>query len=339
LTAGDFYHNFECGHKKLVGSSRELHKTSHKKELLYQRYDAILALISCQTLKCCNSMFCRREKQIFPPGTFIATPARVAAIIQLCLAFTLLLWIVAQPFTADLFAIKLEMLRYDELRAKPLLMEKVPAALKQQIAHNYSHLEKKLQTGFADKLQASLWLFFRTPPFELAWMFFSLLLPIMLLMRIEGAATACCLLPIIALAFAIDNHLNAQALLPPPDQALFPSESYLVQNYLDAPLSASTLAQQQELRGGWQRYLIVVWGKEIPSSQPKVYLQQLEEAEFAFNLARLQLRLKAKTKVLASELPPARQSHWTLWLYILWNVFFAGVAIGKQEERLMPASL
>ncbi|MGZ3632816.1 MAG: hypothetical protein ACXWM7_00605 [Parachlamydiaceae bacterium] len=40
-------------------------------------------------------------------------------------------------------------------------------------------------------------LLIKTPPLELVWLFFSILIPLLLLLRYEGAAQACWLLPII----------------------------------------------------------------------------------------------------------------------------------------------
>ena len=60
-------------------------------------------------------MFRKRTKKIYPPGTFIPTPARVCAIIQLCVAFTVLIWNMATPFAGELFNVKSKMILYHDV--------------------------------------------------------------------------------------------------------------------------------------------------------------------------------------------------------------------------------
>src|SRR4051812_38869550 len=54
-----------------------------------------------------------RPSKIFPPGTFIPTPQRLMAIGQLCLAFSLMLWYLTQPFMGEYFALRSRMLLYE----------------------------------------------------------------------------------------------------------------------------------------------------------------------------------------------------------------------------------
>ncbi|MBA3239555.1 MAG: hypothetical protein H0T62_14600 [Parachlamydiaceae bacterium] len=288
-------------------------------------------------------MFRTRQKKIFPPGTFIATPARMAAIIQLCFAFSLLLWIISQPFMGDLFAVKSERLLSQELIGKTALMELLPASEQESIKLYDEKLQQKLQHSFLEKFKASMQLLFiQTAPFKQAWLLFSFLLPLFLLLRIEGAIQACWLLPILTLAYAVDNQFNAQLPKKNPDTYLFPSESVLIQNHLRAPLSNSISKQQKQLTEGWKNYLISEWAKEGISSDLSLYEEQVEKGEFAFNVARLKTR--SLFGLLAMEKGPERQSLAILGLYLAWNSLFAWLArkaiiIGHPDGTLLTTNL
>ena len=119
-------------------------------------------------------MLSKKKKQ-FPPGTFIPTPARVAAIIQLCLAFSVILWCAGQPFMGELFAIKSKMILYQSVMGSPDLLKKgkddpklaarlernaerfasLPLDQKQQLIRSYEQLHNKAEAPFLTKLWRS----------------------------------------------------------------------------------------------------------------------------------------------------------------------------------------
>lgn len=277
-------------------------------------------------------MSCPRQKKKFPPGTFIATPARIAAIIQLCLAFSLSLWIISKPFMGDLFVIKSERLLSQELLGKPTLMEKLPVSDQEQIKVYDETLKQKLRLNFFEKLKASMQLLFiQTAPFEQAWILFSFLIPLLLLLRIEGAVHACWLLPILALGYAADNQVNAPLPGRNRDLDIFPTETLLVQSYLNRPLSDSIAEQKRELKEGWKNYLIIEWTNEAISNDPQDFLAQLEKGEFLFNVARLKNR--KLQGLLAVEKGPERQSLGILGLYLAWNILFASLVRQSLQSR------
>ena len=51
-----------------------------------------------------------RSRKTFPPGTFIPTSQRLMAIGQLCIAFSLMIWYLTQPFMGEYFALRSRML-------------------------------------------------------------------------------------------------------------------------------------------------------------------------------------------------------------------------------------
>ncbi len=58
----------------------------------------------------------------------------------------------------------------------------------------------------------------------------------MLLLRIEGAVNAAWVLPLVALAYGIDNRLTGVENGSAADIAPFPSDQYIESHYLEKPL-------------------------------------------------------------------------------------------------------
>lgn len=270
-------------------------------------------------------MFKKRQKKTFPPGTFIPTPARIAAIIHLCLAFSFLLWIASQPFMGDLFAVKSELVLYEAVVEKQNLMEKLSTDDNLLVSKKYENLKDKLQIPFSEKCIMMLrLLIIQMPPWEQAWIFFSFIIPLLLLLRIEGAVQVSWLLPLITFGFCLNNQMNLPELQNRSENALFPTEEYIVQRYLGGSLEGNILDQQNELKKGWENYLIIEWAHEFPADVMQVRDSQVVKGEFAFNIARIKAR--QNEKILAVDKVPHRQSLLILFIYLMWNFFFAYIA-------------
>lgn len=276
-------------------------------------------------------MFRKRMKKEFPPGTFIPLPARVAAIIQLCLAFSFLLWLISQPFMGDLFRVKSQMLVYQDvmginpysnekterLERNALLFSHLPLAQKENLLEKYAALQKELNQTFFQKMQKLIRIFtIERSPFELAWILLSIFIPVLLLKRVEGAANAAWLLPALALLFLFDNQFHGIKEIE-PEKDIFPSEQVIIRNYLEEPLSHDVLIQKTQLTRGWNLYLIRNWTQATASKNPFIFQQQAEEGEFWFNVKRLSFfNLSVSNS-------PVKKSLYVLCLYFVWNLFFA----------------
>lgn len=287
-------------------------------------------------------MFRKRQKKHYPPGTFIPTPARICAIIQLCLAFSILLWNTSEPFVGEIFTLKSRLLLYQDVIGIPALdvslnkkerlelnaerFKILPLKIKNELVENYQIIQKQLQRSFWDKLKSVMSLFaYRISPYELAWIFFSIVISILLLKRVEGAQQAVWLLPLLAAAYAADSRWygkDSQTLL---ESGLFPSEIEIVENYMTEPLSQDIFVQQEQMLDGWKRYLILKWGNQIPANDKFVFDQQFENAEFNFTLARIQLRSQQKDFFKLEKTQPI-PSYPLLLLYFFWNTYFAYTA-------------
>lgn len=265
----------------------------------------------------------KKKKKEFPPGTFIPTPARVVAIIQLCLAFTAMMWSMGHPFMGDLFAVKSKLLVYEEVIRDSARFALLPATQQEQIKEDYASLQKKTDIPFATKLERSFSILaWETPSFELAWIFFSVVISLMLLMRIEGALHAVWLLPLIVAAYAINNQLNGVPPQMTPEARLFPTEEHLVHSYIPGGLNPNIMEQREQLLRAWKTYLVVEWAHERPSDDEVAFNQQVDTGAYAFSVARLEA-LPKEQKTTDPSFLHKKDSIFILALYFLWNLFFA----------------
>lgn len=289
-------------------------------------------------------MFRKRQKKHFPEGTFIPTPARICAIIQLCLAFTVLLWNLSEPFAGELFAVKSHLLLYQDVMGIPsheaistekqarlaqnaALFQELPAKQRQPLTAAMQAIQTELQRSFFDKLTRAMHILaFEMPPFEQAWLLFSLLIPILLLKRVEGASAAVWLLPLLTACYALDNRMYGVPHAPHGEAHLYPSEKILIEEYLNAPLSPDIFTQQAELQQAWQLYLIKAWTKQTPSQDPDIFKSQAAQGEFAFNVMRLQQRPPVKTQPTKPHNDKSQEPLWLLAFYLFWNTYFAYTA-------------
>lgn len=283
-------------------------------------------------------MFCKRTKKEHPPETFITTPARVMAILQLCLAFTIIAWHAGKPFAGDLYAAKSKLVIYQHVIGTKnpqhaARFEQLPKPEQEQILNDYAALLNQIDQPYVDKLKKSFaHLFFETPMTEMGWLALSIVIPILLLKRVEGSVQAVWLLPLAMLCLTIDNRWHGT---PPPRQAdehVFPSEDYIIQHYLKQPLSRNIIEQHTQLSQGWESYLIHEWAHEEPSQDLEVYQQQKVKGDFAFQLARLEF-VKPATTQKAGQI---KQSYYFLGLGLFWHLSFAMVVwslLSKKQEH------
>lgn len=287
-------------------------------------------------------MFCKRIKKEIPPEAFISTSARVVAILQLCLAFTVLLWQAGYPFAGEHYATKTKLLVYQHVIGTKNIdyanqFEQLPMQQQQQILDGYDTLLQKIDRPFMDKLIDSFKIIFiKTPIAESVWILLSIIIPILLLKRTEGAIQAVWLLPLAMLLLTIDNRWSGKDVPIAEDAVLYPTEQLIVKKYLENPLSADILEQHAQLSKGWELYLIKEWAHEEPSSDSRQYQKQKEKGDFFFNLARLDY-IKPTQKESRS-----RYSYYFLGLGLFWNWSFAMIVwmvlvYSKSKNAPIPA--
>lgn len=262
-------------------------------------------------------MFRKRIKKTFPPGTFIPLPARIFAILQLCMVFTILLWHASEPFMGELFAVKSKMLIFQHLMGQKDEANRnrflaLPETERADLLQTYESLQSQLNSPFKSKLKGSFKaIFLDIPPLELAWIVFSIILSIMLLKKVEGVTQVIWVLPLLALAYSVDNRMYGYPPRLTEEQKLFPTEESIIENYIHEPFSQNPFLQKDQLKKGWDNYLIQKWtsGQGTP-----------EEGLFAFNLERAK-----KISLLSPKKRETQESLFLIALYVFWNISYAWI--------------
>lgn len=268
------------------------------------------------------------KKKISYPS--LSTGKKIFVILQLCFAFSLLLWCLFQPYMGDFFRIRSHQLLYDyvlgqgnsikdsdKLIRNAERFKELPEAKQADILKQYSRIQSALNIPFSTKFLSSLQFYAKNiPSFEFAWIFFSILISIYLLKGRPGATQAVWLLPIITLFYGLDNHFYGSNPILEPDRILFPEERIIANDAI-----GDWKNQEDQLRQGWKRYLIKEWSTLAPADKMDE-ASLLEEAEFNFTLARIEIYQSSGMKPWVA---PSNEKEGlaTLGLFLLWNLFFA----------------
>jgi hypothetical protein len=281
-----------------------------------------------------------RRKKNFPLGTFIPFPQRLMAILQLCLAFSLILWSLSQPFMGEYFTIRSRLLLYDYVMGSSDILknregqevklehnrewfEQLDPQIKDPLMKHYQEIQTYGQRPTWFKIgQGFEYLLREVPLFEQGWLFLSIVVSVLILLKIEGAKEAAWLLPLLVLAYGINNQLYDSLPSLPVDTYLFPTEKEVISHYLDKPLANTVTEQKEQLEKGWQAYLLKNWlpffAKNMSDSL------QIEASEFTFTLARLEVLQEQPLREWL--LPkPVRLHLMIVAIYILWNCLFAWI--------------
>lgn len=263
---------------------------------------------------------------------------RIVTIIHLCIVFTAIASIASYPFLGKLFSYKKQAFLYHYVMGDTTLASKDSMEYQRKLERNqkrfsllpeekqlailaqYKKLVNESEQPFLNKLRLSLEiLIFKIPLYERAWLIFSIIICILILLKNENVSKAVWILPLLTLLYLINNQMHGEPQEPPPDLHLFPSEKMIVEDYLQSPLSGHIFEQKEQLTRGWNRYLVENWAKEIPDQDPFQFERQVEEGEYAFSIARLNLYEKAKLSDSFHE----KSALSVLLLYLLWNLFLA----------------
>ncbi len=282
---------------------------------------------------------------------FLPFKIRIIVIIHLCFVFTVISAYATYPFMGKYFFSKSKINILKDILGK--IPEKDPSSygldvsLKERRERNsfrfllldtklqnhlksyYQEVKEDLSLSLGQKAKIAIKLvILGIPPYIQAWCFFSIILCILLLKRQKEAVYGCWILLLIVLLFAIRMDSQGKIANDTHDE-LYPKEEFIAQYYLDQPLGKKISEQYQQLKKGWERYLICEFAGQKPSQDPALYALQLEEGEFHFHVAELNrdyLSGSLKNQVLF--LPfQQKQSPLQLTLYFVWHLFFSFVFI------------
>lgn len=260
------------------------------------------------------------RSRTFPPGTFVPTPLRVVAIIHLCIAFSALLFDMGYPFMGQLFENKRLNGIYENVLNESTLFQALPYQKQAEIVEGHQALAEQMHTPFMTKFrQAVSIILLELPPFQKAWIFFSILIPLLILLKIDGAHRAAWILPLITFIYAF----NQVSLYPYNkelfESRLFPSEQTLLDDYLHEPLASNIINQKDQLLKGWQLFIVRNWTHETPSTDNHEFKTQFTKGLHAFNLARIHaINMDAS-------FPPylRKKGSFVMMGFFIWNCFFA----------------
>jgi hypothetical protein len=273
----------------------------------------------------------RKTRSRIAEDAFIPKPARIYAILHLCVAFTILCWIGSEPFTGDMLNNQRKNYLFQtvmgggELIARtyadqPEVLERIErnkgrflslaAQEKDSLVQAYNDSQSaKRNITYLEKCKQSLErILFTTSPWLRTWLLLGLIATILLLKKSPGASYALCILPLVALFWWVEVAQIPKTVSA--EEALYPSEGYLMTYYSDQPLSTRIQEQKMQLTDAWNRYLAAEWSP----------IEDSEDGEWHFQLKRLQLILADKKD--REESP----SGLLLCLLFIWSSGFAFIA-------------
>lgn len=256
---------------------------------------------------------------------------KVAAILQLCIAFTLLLWFLLTPFLLPYYEARSDLLLIEASQGETKELElidpvfatslKERRSLQNSLFKNLSLPEKRsvlaldhekrvlLKETFLEKSQRALLFLMKAPFISYLFLFLSIMTPIaLLLLKPIGRAA---LLPLLITTFFFTLfHYN---LIDSKKSALIPSEKELI----DHPLKGSYIEQKNALEIAFQDYLIKNYLNETPSESAKIREAQLAKSEFFF----LQKRVKELSKEVKNPFWSGFSPLTHIFL-LIWELFF-----------------
>lgn len=157
----------------------------------------------------------------------------------------------------------------------------------------YSVRQAAVKAPFSAKLGLALKQISQAPLLEILWILLSIIFPILLLLQKKHALTWVWILPLLTLAYAVNNQVRGKE-SSLSERILYPSELF---------------SKGVTIESAWENYLISEWAKTDKTK---------EDGEFYFNLARLDY------------IPPLqstpfweKKSLLVLFLYVVWNIYFA----------------
>lgn len=271
---------------------------------------------------------------------------RLCAIIQLCLAFSLILWVLAEPFTGEHFRTHTSLLMVqtavgkgnrfidaDKLARHHERFLQLSKDRQEKLLREYRRLEQHTQRSLMERLRQSLaGLLFHLPAFTQAWIIFSIAICVLLLLGFDGAANAAWLLPLITLCYSIDNHMHG--IIPPKsiDELLLPTEEQLLRDY------GHKDGSNQALKQAWERYLVSKWARTTPAADPDLFQRQVEAGEHALTVARVEQRLTHPQEGIMP-LGATQKPLFLLCLFCLWNLLLTLLVQRHSPRALIPASI
>ena len=253
----------------------------------------------------------------------MSTKKRILCIVQLCLGLITFLWIILFPFLGSIYHYKSQLFLYESIFGQTDLFELLPKSDQKVLKAKY---EKIKALSAKPKLLEALSFFSAISPYEMTWVIFAIVLPIFLLLRIEGVNQLVWILPLLCLLFSYENRKFGKEVF----YEKIPNETYIMDNYIKEPLGSTIKEEFEQLKQGWTKYLVIEWAKESPSLDSLILEQQIRKGQFLFNVQKV----KEAAILPLSHSFLTKRSYLTLMLYIIWNFLFACFARNSLNNKV-----
>lgn len=179
----------------------------------------------------------------------VSKKERIYLILHLCVAFTLIIVLVGFPYLDQQLEINRQKKLIQHVQQNGDFYGALPSSMQQKITERYGAL-LDAQNQWGKGIDGVLGALFKGFIFYRGWLFFSVLVPIMVLLGKKGAREALVLLPLLAVFYGIDGRMNGKVLV----DSTVPTERHL-EKYG---------ALSDGLENAFQRYLLDIFGDKDP---------------------------------------------------------------------------
>lgn len=272
-----------------------------------------------------------KKLQKFPKGTFIPTKARILCILQLCLSFSLLFWILGKPFIEELFTLKRYSLMYENLIDREEYQFLIPSK-KNILQEKYIEIKNSFENrALIEKIKKVIAIFFTESFFKLLWTICTIMISIMLLKKHPQSLKIVWILPCLTIFFLLENLFILKKNELSFEERLFPDENFLINNYLKKPLSINIIDQREELERAFRIYLKENWSMDDLFSNKESF------PDFSFNIARFEAFNQDIINKLS--LGKSKENLFFIIICLLWNFYFAIVCYKNLKQEIKNNNL
>lgn len=280
---------------------------------------------------------------------------RVLIILHLCLAFSILLYLIGFPFLGAHFSLRSDLLVVESALGKSTLLQKIDPAkadlslqslsYKRDYLKELNEIDRKSlldaealiheQMGYsAGERLGTLQRFFASIPLSLwAWIFLSVFFSVKMLKELPLPPLRIWILPLLAFIYCIENYERGRL---SPLESLIPPEPTLALKVEGRNDHESWLQNEQsKVKEAWSRFLLSQYGKS--EDHPAAKREAL--AEMRFQMAWIK-KMNPNRFILLQE----RHALLTLLLFLFWNLYFAfktsrsGQQVEKNTEDVTGSS-
>jgi hypothetical protein len=222
-----------------------------------------------------------------PPLTFTQ---KLIQILYLSVACSLLMWILGSPFVNETLSLRTNENLYMNITGNPTLIESaltdkdveriseaatfwnaIPLLDREELTNHYYRI-KENTLSFPQKLKNCFQLFLSFPLTWQCWLIWSLIIPVLMLLRKPGMKLPLILLGLLGIATLFQPAQHTERNHYPKESDLYP--------FLDKPLSSSILEQKSQLEMAFDKYLAdSVNSKSVEEGRYQFLIRQFKNQE------------------------------------------------------------